>query len=103
MYYTTRLSSGLQSPKITSLKEDITQLSKKMLLKYATNTPTKRHTRHIFSSIRIKVWDFQHFFLICSTFCNIKFVNSIPTGRFSITIILYARTHQKKCKMTLLK
>ena len=47
MYYTTRLSSGLQSPKITSLKEDITQLSKKMLLKYATNTPTKTYKTYL--------------------------------------------------------
>ena len=47
MYYTTRLSSGLQSPKITSLKEDITQLSKKMLLKYATNTPTKTYMTYL--------------------------------------------------------
>ena len=47
MYYTTRLSSGVQSPKITSLKEDITQLSKKMLLKYATNTPTKTYKTYL--------------------------------------------------------
>ena len=47
MYYTNRLSLGVQSPKITSLKEDITQLSKKMLLKYATNTPTKTYKTYL--------------------------------------------------------